>query len=126
MTFTVHASKGDAVAITIRLQAVAAVAKGRYVLLTIGLAISIPIVIAGSAVVLALMNRFPILVWGGAGILGWVAGDIIAGDPFVMNYLPEAFDPDWFEVFVQVLGVLVVFASGYCWRRAHHVRLDEV
>jgi YjbE family integral membrane protein len=105
--------------------AVAAVAKGRYVLLTIGLAISIPIVIAGSAVVLALMNRFPILVWGGAGILGWVAGDIIAGDPFVRNYLPETFDPDWFEVFVQVLGVLVVFASGYCWRRAHHVRLDE-
>lgn len=106
--------------------AVAAVAKGRYILLTIGLAISIPIVIAGSAVVLALMKRFPILVWGGAGILGWVAGDIIAGDPFVRNYLPEAFDPDLFELFVQVLGVLVVFTSGYCWRRVHHVRLDEV
>ena len=106
--------------------AVAAVAKGRYVLLTIGLAISIPIVIAGSAIVLALMKRFPILVWGGAGILGWVAGDIIAGDPFIRNYLPEAFDPDLFELFVQVLGVLVVFASGYCWRRVHHVRLDEV
>jgi YjbE family integral membrane protein len=105
--------------------AVAAVAKGRYVLLTIGLAISIPIVIAGSAIVLALMNRFPILVWGGAGILGWVAGDIFAGDPFIGNFLPEAFDPDLFEVFVQILGVFIVFISGYLWRRAHHMRLDE-
>jgi YjbE family integral membrane protein len=105
--------------------AVAAVAKGRYVLLAIGLAISIPIVIAGSAIVLALMNRFPILVWGGAGILGWVAGDIFASDPFIENYLPQAFDPDLFELFVQMLGVLVVFSSGYCWRRVHHMRLDE-
>ena len=105
--------------------AVAAVAKGRYVLLAIGLAISIPIVIAGSAIVLALMNRFPVLVWGGAGILGWVAGDIFAGDPFIGTYLPEAFNPDLFELSVQILGVLIVFISGYCWRRMHHMRLDE-
>ncbi|HUI95700.1 MAG TPA: YjbE family putative metal transport protein, partial [Xanthobacteraceae bacterium] len=54
--------------------AVAALANGRYVLLGLGLIVSIPVVIAGSAVVLALIERFPILVWLGAAILGWVAG----------------------------------------------------
>src|SRR5262249_48106069 len=58
--------------------AVAAVAKGNYALLTLGLVVSIPIVIAGSAIILALLERFPILVWGGAGVLGWVSGEIFA------------------------------------------------
>jgi YjbE family integral membrane protein len=103
--------------------AVAAVAKGRYVLLMIGLAISIPIVIAGSAIILALLERFPILVWGGAGILGWVAGDIFAGDPFIEFFL-GGFNLD-LELIAQIAGALIVLVTGYFWRRAHHMALED-
>jgi YjbE family integral membrane protein len=104
--------------------AVAAVAKGQYVLLTIGLAVSIPMVIAGSAIILALLERFPILVWGGAGILGWVAGDIFASDPIVLGLFGN-FEPEHVELTAQIAGALIVVASGYVWRRRHHVSLEE-
>jgi len=104
--------------------AVAAVAKGQYVLLTLGLAVSIPMVIAGSAIILALLERLPILVWGGAAILGWVAGDILAGDPIVLK-LFGGFAPDSIELAAQVLGALLVVVSGYVWRRRHHVALEQ-
>jgi YjbE family integral membrane protein len=98
--------------------AVAAVAKGQYVLLIIGLSISIPVVIAGSAIILWLMERFPILVWGGAAILGWVAGDIFAGDPTIEN-LFSGIDPQNLELAAQIIGAAVVLASGLFWRRMH-------
>jgi YjbE family integral membrane protein len=61
--------------------AVAAAAQGSVALIIFGLALSIPLVIAGAAFVGLALRRFPILVWIGAGILGWVAGDLIAADP---------------------------------------------
>jgi YjbE family integral membrane protein len=105
--------------------AVAAVAKGQYVLLTIGLAVSIPMVIAGSAIILAMLERFPILVWGGAGILGWVAGDIFASDPIVLGVF-DNFEPDHVELAAQILGAALVVGSGYVWRRRHQVPVEEV
>ncbi|MBV9557874.1 MAG: TerC family protein [Pseudolabrys sp.] len=104
--------------------AVAAVAKGQYALLTIGLAISIPMVIAGSAIILALLERFPILVWGGAGVLGWVAGDIFASDP-VVEEMFHSVSPDRLELVSQVIGAALVLVSGYVWRRSHHVPMAE-
>ena len=94
------------------------------VLLAIGLAISIPMVIAGSAIILALLERFPILVWGGAAILGWVAGDILASDPIVEAVFPSV-SPAHLELFAQIIGALFVVTSGYVWRRRHHVSLEE-
>jgi len=105
--------------------AVAAVAKGQYVLLTIGLAVSIPMVIAGSAIILALLERFPILVWGGAAILGWVAGDIMASDPIISERLFGGVDPEHLELAFQIFGAALVVVSGYIWRRRHHVALEE-
>jgi YjbE family integral membrane protein len=105
--------------------AVAAVANGRYVLLALGLAISIPIVIAGSAIVLALLNRFPTLVWGGAGILGWVAGEIFAEDPAVHSYLFGDFDLNPLDGAAEIAGVGIVFIAGFLWRRMHHLALDQ-
>jgi YjbE family integral membrane protein len=104
--------------------AVAAVAKGQYVLLTIGLAISIPMVIAGSAIILALLESFPILVWGGAGVLGWVAGDIFSSDPVVLGFLSQ-FDPDQVEVALKIIGAALVIASGIVWRRTHATAANE-
>jgi YjbE family integral membrane protein len=71
--------------------AVAAIARGNLALLVIGLAVSIPIVLAGAALISALLDRFPILVWAGAALLGWIAGDIIATDPAVADYVIAAF-----------------------------------
>jgi YjbE family integral membrane protein len=105
--------------------AVAAVAKGQYVLLTIGLAVSIPMVIAGSAIILALLERYPILVWGGAAILGWVAGDIFASDPVVLNVF-SGVSPERLDLIAQILGAALVVLSGYVWRRRHAVSMEEV
>jgi YjbE family integral membrane protein len=104
--------------------AVAAVAKGQYLLLTLGLAISIPMVIASSAIILALLERFRVLVWGGAAILGWVAGGIFAGDPFVLGIV-NGFSPDHVALAAQIAGAILVVASGYVWRRRHHIALEE-
>ncbi len=61
--------------------AVAAAANGELPLLILGLAISIPIIIAGAALIMMVLDRFPILIWLGAALLGWIAGDVIATDP---------------------------------------------
>src|ERR1700744_1340671 len=63
--------------------AVAAAANGQLPLLILGLAISIPMIISGAALIMLVLDRFPILVWLGAILLGWIAGDVIATDPAV-------------------------------------------
>jgi YjbE family integral membrane protein len=105
--------------------AVAAVAKGQYVLLTLGLAVSIPMVIAGSAIILALLERFPILVWGGAAILGWVAGEIFASDPAVTGLFSDV-EPERLELIGQILGAAIVLGTGYWLRRARTPVESEV
>jgi YjbE family integral membrane protein len=67
--------------------AVAAAAKGDYLLLGLGLAVSIPIVIAGSALFLALLGRFPSIVWLGGALLGWIAGGLLPDDPIIAQYI---------------------------------------
>ena len=71
---------------------------------TLGLVVSIPIVIAGSAIILALLERFPILIWGGAGVLGWVAGEIFASDQVVLNFF-SGYDPEHVALVAQIVGV---------------------
>jgi len=60
---------------------VAAAAMGDTVLLVIGLAISIPLVIFGSSLLLRVIERFPLIVWVGAALLGFIAGEMLVGDP---------------------------------------------
>jgi len=104
--------------------AVAAVAKGDYVLLAFGLAVSIPMVVAGSAVVLALLQRFPFLVWGGAAVLGWIAGDILNTDP-VVTHLSDGLDADTIELTLELVGVAIAVAAGLIWRRANGIALNQ-
>src|SRR6202166_2738712 len=72
--------------------AVAAAANGQISLLILGLAISIPMIIAGAALIMLILDRFPILVWLGATLLGWIAGDVIATDPAVQPILQRLLD----------------------------------
>ena len=45
------------------------------------MAISIPLIVAGATLIMALLTRFPLLVWAGAGLLGWIAGELMVEDP---------------------------------------------
>lgn len=90
--------------------AVAAAAKGSLALLVIGLGISIPLVIFGSTLLLGLMERFPVIITAGAGLLGWVAGEMAVSDPVLK---------DWVDANAAVLhyagpgaGVVLVIAAG--------------
>jgi YjbE family integral membrane protein len=86
--------------------AVGGAAQGSFTLVLIGLAISIPIVVWGSALVLKLVDRYPAILWLGAAVLGWTAAKMIGGEPF----LAPAFTRfPWLRamVYVVVIGGLV-------------------
>jgi YjbE family integral membrane protein len=100
--------------------AIAAAADGRLALLAIGLALSIPLIVAGAALIMSLLDRFPILVWAGAALLGWIAGEVIATDPVVVGYL-HAYDAQTVtavETAAAALGAALVLTVGGLWRRA--------
>ena len=65
---------------------VAAAAKGNVLLLVVGLVISIPLIIFGSTLILKLMGRFPLIITLGAGLLGWVAGEMALTDPAIADW----------------------------------------
>jgi len=91
--------------------AVAAAAHGNYLLLALGLAVSIPVVIAGSALFLAIIERFPIVVWGGGALLGWIAGGLLPDDPVVADRLtPGAANA--IDAACGILGAIIVVAVG--------------
>ena len=97
--------------------AVAAAAQGNNTLLILGLAISIPLVIFGSTLMIRLMERLPIIVMLGAALIGWVGGETIAGDVALRGFA-EA-NP-WLHYVAAALGAaLVVLAGRWMQRRAH-------
>ena len=59
-------------------------------LIIFGLATSVPLIVAGSAILMALLERYRVLVWGGGALLGWVAGDIMATDPALVDVVQRA------------------------------------
>jgi YjbE family integral membrane protein len=67
--------------------AIAAAAKGNMALVVFGLLLSVPIIIGGSAIILKMMARYPAIITMGGGLLGWLAGDLIANDPLFADYL---------------------------------------
>jgi YjbE family integral membrane protein len=67
--------------------AISAIATGNLTLLIIGVAISIPFVVAGASLIMNILTKFPILVWAGGALLGWVSGTMIAEEPAVTTML---------------------------------------
>jgi len=88
---------------------VAAAAKGDQVLLILGLAISIPLVIFGSSMMIKLMERFPVIIVLGAGLIGWVGGETIASDVLLRDF---AADNHWFHYAAAAVGAVVVVVWG--------------
>jgi len=89
---------------------VAAAAKGNVTLLVIGLVISIPLIIFGSTLILKLMNRFPVIITLGAGLLGWVAGEMCLTDPAIKAWIDQ--QPHALHYVVPALGAVLVIAVG--------------
>ena len=129
--------------------AVAAAANGQLSLLVLGLAISIPMIIAGAALIMMVLDRFPVLVWLGATLLGWIAGDVIETDPAVHPWLQRlldgqialhldatsavfgvaphfSLDGDLAETIASVLGAAAVLIVGSIWRKRRLRQLDEL
>ena len=89
--------------------AVAAAAKGSMLLLILGLAISIPLVIFGSTLMIRLMERYPVVVTFGAGLIGWVGGETIISDNVLAPWVQEA---HWLHYAGPALGAAFVLGIG--------------
>lgn len=100
--------------------AVVQIARGDLRLLAIGLMVSVPIIVAGAALITALLDRLPILVWAGAALLGWVAGQTIVGDQAIAGLVARAATnkaAGSVELAAGCAGGLLVIAAGALWRR---------
>ncbi len=98
--------------------AIAGAAKGQPWLIAFGLVVSIPLIVAGATFIMALLTRFPALVWAGAALLGWIAGDLIMEDPISHPFLvglgaPYDLAPEAIELMLQMIGALSVLAIGW-------------
>jgi YjbE family integral membrane protein len=89
--------------------AVAAAAKGSMLLLVLGLAISIPLVVFGSTLMIRLMERFPVIVTLGAALIGWVGGETMASDSAIA---PLLHSQAWLHQIAPALGAALVIALG--------------
>ncbi|CAM3739707.1 TerC family protein [Bordetella tumulicola] len=97
--------------------AVAAAAMGDTTLLVVGLAISIPLVIFGSTLLLKVIERFPLIVWIGAALLGFIAGELLVGDPALHDSVISVdMALGWTEhqlaLVAGAIGALLVLALG--------------
>jgi YjbE family integral membrane protein len=100
----------DLVMSTDNVIAVAAAAKGSVVLLTLGLIISIPLVIFGATMLMVLMERYPVIITLGAAVLGWTAGEMSVTDPAVADWVKA--NAHWLDWIGPALGAVLVVAVG--------------
>jgi YjbE family integral membrane protein len=95
---------------------VAAAAKGSMILLVLGLAISIPLVIFGSTLMIKLMERFPIIVMLGAALIGWVGGETIVSDVALKEVL---IGNPWLHYVAAAAGATLVVGVGRALQKRH-------
>ena len=79
-------------------------------LVAFGLIVSVPIIIWGSTLVLKLIDRYPLVVTFGAGLLGWIAGGMVITDVFVVRQFGE--QPATVKIAAEVIGALIVIIMG--------------
>ena len=114
----------DAVMSLDNVVAIAAAAHGSATLIAFGLAISIPLIVFGSQIVLRFLNRFPILVVLGGGLLGWIAAEIMVSDPFVQTLLP--YSEELQARIAKPLFAVLVMATGTVLSRRARGGSDDI
>lgn len=105
--------------------AIAAVAKGDIALMVFGLAISIPLIVAGAGLILKVLDRLPALVWAGAALLGWVAGEMVMSDPALLERV-GAGRAHALEVYAAAATAALVLAIAFAIMRLRGRSLTQV
>jgi YjbE family integral membrane protein len=88
----------------------AGAAKGHLAMLFIGMVITIPLILFGSALIMKLMERFPVFITFGAGLLGWVAGEMAIADPAIKVAVESR--AQYLDFVAPVLGAAAVIIAG--------------
>lgn len=107
--------------------AIAAAAHGDPWLIVFGLVVSIPLIVGGATLITNLLTKYPILVWAGAALLGWIAGELIATEPVLqptMQSLAELLGVSTKMVarLFEVTGAVLVCAVAYVIQRSSERR----
>jgi YjbE family integral membrane protein len=109
--------------------AIAGASRGSLELMIFGLLLSVPLIVFGSTLLLKLLDRFPIIAWGGAALLGWIAGEMIAAEPWIDRWLDEGVLAPFFakapihpEFFVELAGLALVLVIAFAIKQ---LRVDE-
>ena len=97
--------------------AIAAASKGSMFLVVFGLVVSVPIIVGGSAIILKLMERYPFIITLGAGLLGWLGGDLIANDKINASILPAIILQSPWILAMMGAGIVVGLGSLLAARR---------
>ena len=97
--------------------AIAAASKGSMFLVVFGLVVSVPIIIGGSAIILKMMERYPFIITLGAGLLGWLGGDLIANDKITAPILPAIIHQSPWIAAIVGAGIVVGLGNSLAPRR---------
>lgn len=100
--------------------AISGVAQGNLVLVVFGLLLSLPLVVWGSGLLARLMNRFPLIVWLGGGVLGWVAMKMMLDDPIVIEWLGHALAQTLHQIAPYALGAMIAALGWWFARGTKH------
>ncbi len=95
-------------------------------LIVFGLATSVPLIVAGSAILMSLLERFRILVWAGGALLGWVAGEILVTDPAVAGWLGESAAHFWHSWASRLGAVIVTLVGLYTVNRGRKLLVEDI
>lgn len=98
--------------------AIAAAAGGNWTLIIIGLVVSIPLIIFGAQLVIMMLSRWPWLVWFGAALLGWVAGELIADEQALKGFF-AGFNEKLVHFGLAAIGAAIVLVAGYVIKKRH-------
>jgi len=101
--------------------AIAAAAGDNQLMMILGIVMSMPIIIWGSTLVSKLLHKFPVLVYLGAAILGYSAGDMFAGDALVEQYLI----PEEYQWIAAVGGAVLVIVWGWAQSKMKKASLQQ-
>lgn len=94
--------------------AIAALAKNDWTLLILGLVLSIPIIMLGSALIIRLIERFPIIIYIGSGLIAYTGGKMIVADQAIHHYLPKVFIGN---EYLAVIATIIVVVGGWMYKK---------